>query len=305
MIIILMILVAELFLGAWRVLASAGEDELPTRLMFRTAPDDWRDRTGLTPWFQQAVLPSTSVEERTIFEDRSSSSLTFIYDRMVIVDRWAAHRHGQETKWWNKATADLPLLPVAKNWMSPLRNAMKNLVIADGCDMSRKWSDRPVVTYINRQMTGRRLTEEDAEGLLRSMNRLAQEGVIEFTDAKMETMSRTEQFCLALRTDIMIGVHGNGLTHQLWMKPDSGVLEFMMGPGFARDYALVAELMGHEYYAIHDDHVFPPDQWRREDGWAVDQGPGFHGSNVRVNGEFIAEMVRDMAAARRGVTEPL
>jgi hypothetical protein len=24
---------------------------------------------------------------------------------------------------------------------------------------------------------------------------------------------------------IMIGVHGNGLSHQLWMKPNSGVLE--------------------------------------------------------------------------------
>lgn len=31
-----------------------------------------------------------------------------------------------------------------------------------------------------------------------------------------------------------MGVHGNGLSHALWMKPGSAMLEFMMPGGFAK-----------------------------------------------------------------------
>jgi hypothetical protein len=87
----------------------------------------------------------------------------------------------------------------------------------------------------------------------------------------------------------MMGVHGNGLSHQLWMEPGSAVLEvgpchlslcgadteqFMNVGGFARvsnrqgcdwplteqDYAMLGELMSHEYYAVHKNHVFTPDK---------------------------------------------
>ncbi|WVR08387.1 hypothetical protein IAU60_005442 [Kwoniella sp. DSM 27419] len=218
--------IGEMFLGLWRVVVSAGETELPRRLIYRANGTDWRDRAGITTWFQQAVLPETTIEEVTVYEDRKKSGMTFIFDKIAIAD----------------ANADLPLLEVPWTWMDPLRNQLKKLVTAEG------------------QLTGRRLVDTDAKDLLDEMEKLHHDGVIEFHNAVMEKMSRSDQFCLALRGDVMFGVHGNGLSHQLWMRPGAAVMEMMPVGGFARDYAILAEMMHHEYHAVHHNTTFTPDK---------------------------------------------
>ncbi len=54
----------------------------------------------------------------------------------------------------------------------------------------------------------------------------------------MDKLHRDDQIRLAARTTIMLGVHGNGLTHLLWMKPTprATVIEFFFPQGFAHDY---------------------------------------------------------------------
>jgi hypothetical protein len=90
-------------------------------------------------------------------------------------------------------TADLFMLDAPLDWMEPLRQTMKTLVVTQGCDVHRKDPRRPVVTYINRQLTGRRLEKQYHEGLMEAIWGLDEEGVIEFVDAQMETKSRIEQ----------------------------------------------------------------------------------------------------------------
>ncbi|OCF60709.1 hypothetical protein L486_00347 [Kwoniella mangroviensis CBS 10435] len=297
--------IGEVFLGAWRVLTTAGEMELPRRLMYRTSPDDWRDRAALTPWFQQSVMPNTAIEESPIWEDRAKSGMTFIFDKITITDRWAAHQKGIDPWRFNKMTADLLYLDSPFNWMDPLRLSMKRLVQTKGtCSVYRKNKNVPIVLYINRQLTGRRLIAEDAEVLEREMENLDKEGVIEWVNAQMETLSRVDQFCLALKADVIMGVHGNGLSHALWMKPGSAVLEFMFPGGFARDYATVAELMRHDYYAIHNDTVFTKDKWLKEDGWGVGAIHGFHSTSIPLNGKWIASLIRKIAQDKKGMVEP-
>ncbi|WVQ80732.1 hypothetical protein IAT38_002837 [Cryptococcus sp. DSM 104549] len=296
--------IGEVFLGAWRALTTAGEYDLPARLMYRTTPDDWRDRAGLTPWFQQSVMPNTAIEEASVWEDRAKSGMIFVYDKITISDRWAAHLKGINPWQFNKMTGDLHLLDAPANWMDPLRLSMKRLVTKSGCSVYRKDPKVPVVLYINRQLTSRRLLSEDAESLSEEMTKLHEEGVIEWMDVQMETKSRVEQFCLALRADIIMGVHGNGLSHALWMKPGSAVLEFMMPGGFARDYATTAELMRHDYYSIHKDTVFTKDKWLKPDGWGMGTVPGFHGPAIPLSGKFIAELTRKIAEEKKGMVEP-
>ncbi|OCF33050.1 hypothetical protein I316_05388 [Kwoniella heveanensis BCC8398] len=296
--------IGEVFLGAWRVLTTAGDMELPQRLMYRTTPDDWRDRAGLTTWFQQSVMPNTAVEESPIWEDRIKSGMTFLYDKITISDRWAAHAKGKDTYRFNKMTADMLYLDAPMNWMDPLRDSMKLLVQTKGCSVYRENPDVPIVLYINRQLTGRRLLDNDAKVLVEEMQKLESEGVIQWIDAQMETYSRIDQFCLALKADVIMGVHGNGLSHALWMKPGSAVLEFMFPGGFARDYATVAELMRHDYYAIHKDEVFTKDKWLKPDGWGVGANQGFHSTNIPLDGKWVADLIRTIAEEKKGMVEP-
>ena len=90
----------------------------------------------------------------------------------------------------------------------------------------------------------------------------------------MDKLSRDEQIRLAARTtvsysqrlsvfiadqQIMMGVHGNGLTHLLWMNtqnPRSTVIEFFYPGGFAEDYEFTSRALGIRHYGVWDDQVF-------------------------------------------------
>lgn len=50
----------------------------------------------------------------------------------------------------------------------------------------------------------------------------------------------------------MMGVHGNGLSSLLWMRPmlQSTVIEFFHPGNFARDYEWTAAALGIAYYGI-------------------------------------------------------
>lgn len=53
----------------------------------------------------------------------------------------------------------------------------------------------------------------------------------------------------------MLGVHGNGLTHLVWMptSPLSTVIEMFYPGGWARDYEWTARALGHRHYGIRND----------------------------------------------------
>jgi hypothetical protein len=87
----------------------------------------------------------------------------------------------------------------------------------------------------------------------------------------------------------MVGVHGNGLSHQLWMRPGSGLIEIMKSGGFTRDYAILAEMASHEYYAIHNDTYLPREQWILDDGRSYPQNHGFHSPTINVSQPRVLE----------------
>ena len=285
--------IGEMFMGGMMVASAAGHRELPTRIMYRAEPTEWRDNAGINAWFQQSILPGTAIEEATILSDRSNPSLSFVFNQITVMDRWAAHRDGKNVRAWNKATGDLVDLPVPRDWIRPLRDSVRRMTRAAGCTTERLHPRVPVVLYVNRQNTARRLNSNDADDLAFDLKRLANQALIELHDVQMEELSPIEQFCLATRADVMLGVHGDGLSHQIWMKPGSAVLEMMNEGGFARDYGLMADLLGHEYHTIHNDHTFVRADWE-----GVGQNEGFHSSEIRANSRFISLLVLEMAQLR-------
>lgn len=58
-----------------------------------------------------------------------------------------------------------------------------------------------------------------------ALNALADAGTIEFHAPAMEKLSKREQMALATRADVVLGVHGNGMTNEIWMKPGGAVIE--------------------------------------------------------------------------------
>ena len=108
---------------------------------------------------------------------------------------------------------------------------------------------KPVVTYINRQgAKQRRLSPAMHEKLVQSFENNLE---IKFNNVTMENIPFEKQVEIMNATDLLVGVHGNGLTHAAFMKPHSSVCEiFVHGTQFQWDYYTLSKMMGHEYVCI-------------------------------------------------------
>ncbi|KAL7410113.1 hypothetical protein BDY24DRAFT_187218 [Mrakia frigida] len=285
--------VAEVFAGAWRVLAgapslikagSATGIAFPRRTILAKGRD-WRDGPGLNAWFMATIAPTMAVEDSMQWNDRSRSENLFIFDEIVIVDRWASHRHNPTARSWNKMNGDVFRdLPAPPDWWVPVRKSMMKMVGIEDVDFKLK----ATVLYISRQAASkRRLSDESHEALVAA---LASLNTVDFHVAAMEGLSKKAQMELASKADVLIGVHGNGLTNEIWMKPGGAVLEIFDVGGFTRDYQILTEPLRHTYLPIWNDTVYD---------WTTD-APGFKfsenftGTNLVVSASLVRELVLDL-----------
>lgn len=109
----------------------------------------------------------------------------------------------------------------------------------------------------------------------------------------------------------MLGVHGNGLTHLLWMPPSprATVIEIFYPGAFASDYDWTARARGLKHFGVWNDtcvwclscspvvtsrssftYPHPPHvKFYYHPG--VDGDGGFQGNNIPVHGESIAGLI--------------
>ncbi|KAJ3546343.1 hypothetical protein NM688_g5529 [Phlebia brevispora] len=134
------------------------------------------------------------------------------------------------------------------------------------------------------------LIQEDHERLVRELHRLRDVYGYEVNVVSMDKLSRAEQFQLAGRTTIMMGVHGNGLTSLLWMKPTprSTVMEFFFPGGFAHDYEYTTRALGMVHYGFWGDHAFT-----RPDVPRVAYPDGFQGNSIPIDGTLVARICQE------------
>lgn len=149
-------------------------------------------------------------------------------------------------------------------------------------------TEQIVITYISRQGSRRRLIPEDHEVLVKSLEDLVERKNAEITSTvqsegiaskqwelnvvKAQDMTKDDQVRLAARTtvgsphihtlalqltrtQILLGVHGNGLSHLILMPQTnvSAVIEIFYPGGFAHDYEWTTRALGMAYFGIWDD----------------------------------------------------
>ncbi|KAH9480331.1 hypothetical protein JR316_0006929 [Psilocybe cubensis] len=184
--------------------------------------------------------------------------------------------------------------------------------------------EKIVISYISRQSArNRKLIKEDHERMVKAIQELvarknkersdfltAKDGLHgqktatgdesvplawEFNELIAEHMTKDEQVQAAARTTIMLGVHGNGLTHLVFMDPNrfSTVIEIFYPGGFAHDYYWTSRALGMRHFAFWKDRyrTYPdkPD---------VDYPEGFQGNFIPVDGAAVAQLIEDRIAGK-------
>ncbi|KAI0301587.1 hypothetical protein B0F90DRAFT_1718463 [Multifurca ochricompacta] len=262
----------------------------PRRILFtHLDADHWRDYASMNQWVLRTAFPSISMEFSDDWKDRAVMGVPFVFDRVLFADR-AAAINGANWGRTQRTASEAFALPGSPNWWSTFRN---NVIEYTGLNASTGAGTRgnPVITYISRQEWGRRmLIQKDHDRLIEELYKLRDRYGYEVSVVSMDKLSRVEQLRLAGRTTVMMGVHGNGLTSLLWMKPTprSTVMEFFYPGGFAHDYEYTTRALGMVHYGFWGNSYFsgpdvPP----------VAYPQGFQGNEIPIDGEVVAKLVHE------------
>ncbi|KAF9487953.1 hypothetical protein BDN71DRAFT_1404003 [Pleurotus eryngii] len=291
--------------------------------------DGWRDSPGFDAYFVRAALPSTSIEHAEDWFDRIALSTTntslddaysaahqraWHFPVVMLVDRTAAF-HGEVCGSRTQRTAaeaweavrvrgQLPGIKVG-GWWAPVREAVWKLAGVRLDDFLQPTTQLPVpetivITYISRQRGSRRkLVEENHEGLVDALMELVERKGRgwEFQPLEAERMTKDQQVRAVSRSTIMLGVHGNGLTHLVLMPPSrlSTVIEIFYPRGFAHDYQWTATALGMAHFSVWNDTYVYHSAADKPD---VNYPEGFQSNQIPVHGPAIAKLIEDRVEGR-------
>eukprot|EP00475_Leptophrys_vorax_P040562 TRINITY_DN7543_c0_g2_i2.p1 TRINITY_DN7543_c0_g2~~TRINITY_DN7543_c0_g2_i2.p1 ORF type:complete len:424 (+),score=102.56 TRINITY_DN7543_c0_g2_i2:161-1273(+) len=156
----------------------------------------------------------------------------------------------------------------------------------------------------SRNRTLQKLLIVDRSEGRRSMNRtvffeltsaLSATGKFELEIAQFEKMSFFDQIKAAEDADVIMGVHGNGLTHVLWMKPGSTLVEIFPAGMFVTDFEFLSEFAGLKHFAWDCNSGFIPESIDVIDLAGEYQTRGHDRSSDKVNvldsAAFVADLV--------------
>ncbi|KAI0812317.1 hypothetical protein BC629DRAFT_1579793 [Irpex lacteus] len=314
--------------------SSAGEITAPVidRIIFpHTDLQGWRDRPGFNAYFLRAVFPSVTVEVDVDWHDRVQTTSAegeharvWHFDKVLLADRSAAfkgsicgaqvHRTAAEAFYAMKQINRL-----SKWWWEPVRRGILTFAGVDqkiqeigtrveqadkekvnpyavAVDEESKFPrEKIVITYVDRQGVRRHLIDEDHEYLVRELRAFCDANGYELNIMRGELLTKEEQLAIVSRTTIMLGVHGNGLTHLIMMSPTpiSTVIELFFPGGFAHDYEWTARALGHKHFAVWNDtyHTHPTLPW-------VAYPEGFQGTQIPVYAPTVIGIIQDRIAGK-------
>lgn len=293
-------------------------------------PEGIRDGPGFNAYFMRSVFPSLTIETERDWTDRIFTTYygdrAYHFDTILIADRSAAfkgalcglrnHRIAAEAyePFWNSGR-------LQKEWWEPVRREFLRFAGTDdysmdlGAEIDKSWEersgriakalgnnkndlpvhipisrDKAVITYISRQAARRHLIREDHELLVASLEELASRKGYELIIIEAEKLSKDDQIAIMARTTVLLGVHGNGLSHVLWLAPSRFLttIEIFFPGGFAHDYEWTTRAMGGKHFGVWNDTYFT-----HPDTPFVAYPEGFQGTNIPVHGPTVAKIIED------------
>ncbi|KAK4071564.1 hypothetical protein Purlil1_13375 [Purpureocillium lilacinum] len=109
-----------------------------------------------------------------------------------------------------------------------------------------KHDSKVIVTFVRRTNT-RKLVDEDAH-MQALRDRISH---MELRIVDFGTIPFAQQLEIAQQTDLLVGVHGAGLTHSMFLQPGSAVLEILPEGLQQRGFRNLAQMLGIDYFSAH------------------------------------------------------
>jgi hypothetical protein len=217
-------------------LASAGEKEWTIGGI--TWPVVWQGANGINEHLLRALFPNAEVKTWLQFKEECKGK-TVRFERALTSDRGVAETRPESGKLGR-------MLGYSRTFFSS--DAMQHLADRVHAYAETQFETSPFlrVTYLKRPLP-RALSPELEEKLLSSIQ--AMRGVALRVE-DFAKLSFKEQIHIVGNTDVLISVHGNGLSHVLFLPPSSKVIEIFPPNTHTVDYRIFAEARGLDYRCI-------------------------------------------------------
>ncbi|KAL1406132.1 hypothetical protein Q8F55_007815 [Vanrija albida] len=285
---------AENILAGFASLATTHWDTpiMPKQLVIPFWGDrgSWHDKWGMNEMVVDAVFGEDVIEPPQWARLEKKGDGWVYFDRIAIVDRWAAHRKTPAADQWNKMAIGILGEKLQPHWFTAARNRLLDYF---HIPPANKKTHR--LAYINRQGTDRKLPDETHAELLKSLHGLSDKYNVEIADLVLEDLSKEEQIRAIANSTILLGIHGNGLTHEMWLRETATVIEMFPPDTFLRDYETIATALGHRYIAVRNDSIITPALWNAHPG---EQHPEHthDGTKVALSVPFLTGIIRGIVA---------
>jgi hypothetical protein len=283
----------EYLIGLISILSSANLPATPSLILFPQQDDTtekkigWRDEPGLNGHIITSMFPNAVyITHDHWVKQFANSPITRVFNRIAIADRDSAH-HDPLNQQWNKMLARIVEIMAGKKneWFQIRETALRSMDIRESVP-----SQKMIVTYMTRATDGhRKLTDEQEEAFKKALNGLGHPYEIHVEN--MGRLSPKEQIALIRKTDILVSIHGNGLTHAIWMRPGTTLIELFPDGSFTRDYDIFCEMVGVFYKAVWMDRAFKAQEIRQLGYQAANLNPKI----TEINIDLVVRVIKDVA----------
>jgi hypothetical protein len=121
------------------------------------------------------------------------------------------------------------------------------LAVQTYAEVEQAQIEKMVVTYIVRGTTKRNLSSICEKELLDRIGRLPN---VELKAVDFAKLSFKEQVNIAANSDVLLGLHGNGLSHILFLPTNATVIEIFPKDTFRAEYRILAKARGFNYFGL-------------------------------------------------------
>ena len=214
----------------------------------------------LPPQLDAVVIPSSILLPFHVDIVRLLLPTTRIIQSGTAVIDWAIEprldHHGVDD-WGNKVPGLNKFIefsaPVIGVHLPPLRTYLARQLRHEGAERAPPKSREDVRLIYTERKEGpksRELSRDEKERLQKLLDNHLQMH-IEFV--RFDRLSMEDQWRKIMDSDGLLGVHGNALTHSLWLPPHGLVVELFPNSFHMYDYQLLAEVGGHHYVGIRNE----------------------------------------------------
>ena len=244
----------EHLIGVWNFYGVENPEDISTIVLAgdgKTELSRWEGPNELNLHLLKALFPNAEIYTYQSLKEHYQSH-PLLFDEAIFSDRALTYFDPQVSH-LNKMLGGV----YQKIDANKLDQLAKKVHSYAGAEL--KASSKLRVSYINRNKKRYLLPRQKRE-LFRRIRELHN---VELRVHYLEKLSFMQQVQIMKNTDVLIGIHGNGLSHTLFLPRDAFVIEFMPDNCLLFDYRMLAKMRGIKYYglqggryAMGDDEAF-------------------------------------------------